>query len=187
MATGIVSSGLRLDGATWLADLLLVIAGVAFVVLIVLNVWRLVAFTRRAVADFFDPQLSFGYFTVVAAAGVLASGVAARLGLVFKAATTIEAARQVSHVVFDKTGTLTTGQLEVVESVYLEETIPCRDGSSVSTASLVAALASASKHPVARAIAASLNVGSTSNCEIEEIEEITSQTIPSPPSTDAKS
>lgn len=77
MATGIVSSGLRLDGATWLADILLVIAGAAFVVLLVLNVWRLVAFTSRASADFFDPQRAFGYFTSVAAAGVLAGGVSA--------------------------------------------------------------------------------------------------------------
>ncbi|WP_446666762.1 tellurite resistance/C4-dicarboxylate transporter family protein [Flexivirga sp. B27] len=77
MATGIVSSGLRLDGATVLADVLLVVAGVAFVGLVVLNVWRLVAFRSRAVTDFFDPQLAFGYFTSVAAAGVLASGVSA--------------------------------------------------------------------------------------------------------------
>lgn len=77
MATGIVSSGLRLDGAKWLADILLVVAGVAFVVLVVLTIWRLVEFRSRAVDDFFDPQSSFGYFTSVAAAGVLASGVSA--------------------------------------------------------------------------------------------------------------
>ena len=77
MATGIVSSGLRLDGATWLADILLLIAGLAFVILVVLNVWRLVEFTSQASADFFDPQRAFGYFTSVAAAGVLASGVSA--------------------------------------------------------------------------------------------------------------
>lgn len=77
MATGIVSSGLRLDGATRLADLLLIIAGAAFVVLAICNVWRLIEFTSRAVADFFDPQLAFGYFTSVAAAGVLAGGVSA--------------------------------------------------------------------------------------------------------------
>lgn len=76
MATGIVSSGLRLDGTPRLADVLLVIAGVAFVALLGLNAWRLIRFRSRAVADFFDPQRSFGYFTVVAAAGVLADGVA---------------------------------------------------------------------------------------------------------------
>lgn len=76
MATGIVSSGLRLDGATWLADILLAIAGAAFVALVVLNIWRLIEFRSCASEDFFDPQRSFGYFTVVAAAGVLASGVA---------------------------------------------------------------------------------------------------------------
>lgn len=76
MATGIVAAGLRLDGAGWLSDILLTIAAISFVVLIVLNLWRLTAFRKDAVADFFDPQKSFGYFTVVAAAAVLASGLA---------------------------------------------------------------------------------------------------------------
>ena len=76
MATGIVSAGLGLDGADWLSDILLLIGGIVFIALILLNIWRFVQFRRRAVADFFDPQLSFGYFTFVAAAGVLASGVA---------------------------------------------------------------------------------------------------------------
>lgn len=77
MATGIVSSGLRLDGAVWLSDSLLVVAAAAFVALVVLNIWRLVEFRSRAAADFFDPQRAFGYFTSVAAAGVLAGGVSA--------------------------------------------------------------------------------------------------------------
>lgn len=38
---------------------------------------------------------------------VIAGGVGAKHGVVFKSAETIEMARKVSHVVFDKTGTLT--------------------------------------------------------------------------------
>jgi hypothetical protein len=38
---------------------------------------------------------------------VIAGGVAARHGLIFKTAETIDIARKVSHVIFDKTGTLT--------------------------------------------------------------------------------
>lgn len=76
MATGIVAAGLRVDGANSLSDILLAIAAISFAVLIVLNVWRLAAFRKEAVADFFDPQKAFGYFTVVAAAGVLAGGLA---------------------------------------------------------------------------------------------------------------
>lgn len=77
MASGIIADGLRLDGVTWLSVVLLVVSAAAFVILLVLNVWRLVAFRRYVVLDFFDPERAFGYFTLVAGAGVLASGVAA--------------------------------------------------------------------------------------------------------------
>jgi len=40
---------------------------------------------------------------------LIAGGVAARHGLIFKAAETINIARKVDHVIFDKTGTLTQG------------------------------------------------------------------------------
>merc|ERR1711939_1176647 len=48
---------------------------------------------------------------------VIAGGVGARFGVVFKSAMAIETARNVSHVVFDKTGTLTRGELSVAEAV----------------------------------------------------------------------
>jgi P-type E1-E2 ATPase len=53
---------------------------------------------------------------------VIAGGVGAKYGVVFKSAETIEIARKVSHVVFDKTGTLTQGELSVSapRSTYLQ-------------------------------------------------------------------
>ncbi|OCH96378.1 heavy metal translocatin [Obba rivulosa] len=80
---------------------------------------------------------------------LVAGGVAARHGLVFKAAATVESARAISHVVFDKTGTLTQGRLAVVSSVFLDETN--MDGRAT-----IAGLVATSRHPVSRAIAAFL-------------------------------
>lgn len=76
---------------------------------------------------------------------LVAGGVAAKLGLVFKAATTIETARIINHVVFDKTGTLTQGHLSVVYSQFFNIR-------SLDVHSAVAALVSSSKHPIALSI-----------------------------------
>ncbi|KAG9244650.1 P-type ATPase-like protein [Calycina marina] len=77
---------------------------------------------------------------------LIAGGVAARNGLVFKNAETINVARRVSHVVFDKTGTLTRGNLSVVSEKY-------PTGSSSLPSSLAFALVTNSTHPVSKAIA----------------------------------
>ncbi|GJE93222.1 heavy metal translocating P-type ATPase [Phanerochaete sordida] len=104
---------------------------------------------------------------------LVASGVAARLGLVFKAAATIERAREVTHAVFDKTGTLTTGQLAVAQAEIMQEAV-----AGVSTASTILALVSVSKHPVARAVAAHLGAnGDTASPLVLDVEEVTSKGI----------
>ncbi|CCM02613.1 uncharacterized protein FIBRA_04716 [Fibroporia radiculosa] len=77
---------------------------------------------------------------------LVAGGVAAKVGLVFKAATTIESARNVSHVVFDKTGTLTQGHLVVISSDI--HNLP-----DVDVHSAIYDLVKSSRHPVARAVA----------------------------------
>jgi Cd2+-exporting ATPase len=45
---------------------------------------------------------------------VIAGGVGAKRGVIFKSGETLDIARKVSHVIFDKTGTLTQGKLSVV-------------------------------------------------------------------------
>ncbi|KAI8985602.1 heavy metal translocatin [Trametes punicea] len=85
---------------------------------------------------------------------LIAGGVGARLGLIFKAATTIEQARKVTHVVLDKTGTVTQGRLSVVNR-FLDDTL----GFDVSQ--VVFALTASSRHPVACAVAANLESGGT--------------------------
>ncbi|HLI58523.1 MAG TPA: tellurite resistance/C4-dicarboxylate transporter family protein [Solirubrobacteraceae bacterium] len=72
MATGIVSTGLALVREAALSDALFVIACLAFALLLVAYVWRAVGYRQRALADARDPSRAFGYFSMVAAANVIA-------------------------------------------------------------------------------------------------------------------
>ncbi|KAI1791898.1 heavy metal translocatin [Ganoderma leucocontextum] len=94
---------------------------------------------------------------------LIAGGVGAKLGLVFKAATTIEQARNVTHVVLDKTGTVTLGKLSVV-SRFVEADV------GFEASAVVAELVASSRHPVARAVAADLKTPPSGEPTIEEIE-----------------
>ncbi|KIL93765.1 cu2+-exporting atpase [Fusarium avenaceum] len=77
---------------------------------------------------------------------VIASGVAAERGIIFKSADAIEVAHKTSHVVFDKTGTLTRGKLSVVGSECIDQDkLP-----------LLLGLVENSRHPVSVAVAAHL-------------------------------
>jgi len=80
---------------------------------------------------------------------VIAGGVAAKNGLIFKNAETIEIARNLAHVVFDKTGTLTQGLLSVEIEEYPE-------GNASLPASTLLSLTKDNKHPVSAAITAHL-------------------------------
>lgn len=97
---------------------------------------------------------------------VIAGGVSAKHGVVFRSAQTIEIARKVSHVVFDKTGTLTQGKMSVSSEVYLAE-------SRTSAASLVLGLTMNSKHPVSAAVAAHLQEQAAEPASIEEVKSVT--------------
>ncbi|MCY2931745.1 MAG: cation-translocating P-type ATPase [Planctomycetota bacterium] len=82
----------------------------------------------------------------VPTAMVAALSCAARLGILVKDVSTIEAARDLTAFVFDKTGTLTTGQLSVTRM----KPAPGVDGADLLAAA--AAVENLSKHPVARAV-----------------------------------
>ena len=77
---------------------------------------------------------------------VIASGVAAERGVIFKSADAIEVAHKTSHVVFDKTGTLTRGKLSVV----------VKDCINVDKLRLLLGLIENSRHPVSVSVAAHL-------------------------------
>ncbi|EZF78707.1 copper-translocating P-type ATPase [Trichophyton soudanense CBS 452.61] len=78
---------------------------------------------------------------------VVAGGIAARAGVIIKSAESTERAHRVTDVVLDKTGTITTADLEVVETVLLQQPESHQD-----TLSLVSALVRDNKHPVSIAV-----------------------------------
>ncbi|MEP7333900.1 MAG: tellurite resistance/C4-dicarboxylate transporter family protein [Terracoccus sp.] len=71
MGSGIISLGLDLGGFTTISAVLFVAGVLSYVVLVVLNGWRLVAFRHAMRADFTDPRRAFGFFTFVAGTNVL--------------------------------------------------------------------------------------------------------------------
>lgn len=76
---------------------------------------------------------------------VIASGRLLRQGILLKSATALERFADVTHVVFDKTGTLTEGKPRLIED----------GGFLPADLALAASLALASRHPLARGLAAS--------------------------------
>lgn len=71
MATGILSVGMHLERFYIMSAVLLGVCCSAFVVLLALNGWRLVAYRSAVVEDFTDPRRGFGFFTFVAGTNVL--------------------------------------------------------------------------------------------------------------------
>ena len=101
---------------------------------------------------------------------VIAGGVAAQHGLIFKTAETIDIARKITHVIFDKTGTLTQGKLSVVSRWYLEsapESLP----------NIIFGLISSSKHPVSTAIASYMRDADVSQVHIDNVVSIAGKGI----------
>ena len=87
---------------------------------------------------------------------MVASGRAARDGVLFKDATAIEGLRAIDTLVMDKTGTLTEGKPSLDRIVMLG------DGSTDAALVLAAALERASEHPLARAVSAAAERASLS-------------------------
>ncbi|XP_044723949.1 e1-E2 ATPase domain-containing protein [Hirsutella rhossiliensis] len=79
---------------------------------------------------------------------VIASGIAAERGIIFKAAEAIELTYKASHVIFDKTGTLTQGKLSVTAEHH--------PGDDQASLPLLLGLVAHSRHPVSEAVAGHL-------------------------------
>lgn len=73
MATGIVSIAAHLLAIPYLPLILLVVNAIAFVVLWLLTIIRLIRFPREVFADLIDHQRGVGFFTAVAATSVFGS------------------------------------------------------------------------------------------------------------------
>ena len=71
MATGIVSIAMRDLRLYTLSAVLLWLAGLAYGVLVVLSVWRLLSYRAEIRTDLTNPRRAFGFFTFVAGTDVL--------------------------------------------------------------------------------------------------------------------
>ena len=167
---------------TWFVPMVLVLAVITLIAWILVGVYVRKQSRGEAVVRAITYAIAVLAISCPCAIGLavpmvvlVASGVAARLGLVFKAATTIEVAREVTHAVFDKTGTLTAGQLEVAKAEIVQDTVT---RTSLETGSVILALVSISKHPVARALAAHLSRnGEGASPQVQDVEEVTSKGV----------
>lgn len=100
---------------------------------------------------------------------VIASGVGAKHGVIFRSAEAMRVAKGVTHVVFDKTGTLTQGGLSVVSEEYYSKT------QSLSSA-LVVALTSQSDHPVSLAVSKYLQAAGAERADVADVTDVTDVT-----------
>ncbi|KAK1981255.1 copper-translocating P-type ATPase [Colletotrichum cereale] len=101
---------------------------------------------------------------------VIASGVAAERGVIFKSADSIEVAYRTAHVVFDKTGTLTNGELTIGEEHYIAD-------DAGSTKALVLGLVGSIKHPVSAAVAAHLKASGVSASAVPDPKTLTGKGV----------
>ncbi|KAJ5027691.1 E1-E2 ATPase-domain-containing protein [Bipolaris maydis] len=95
---------------------------------------------------------------------LIASGVAARYGIILRDPQKLELARKVTHVVFDKTGTLTSGRLDVVGVPRYRNTDRAR------VKGLMMGLLKDIKHPVAVGVVHYLIQDRTTNAYYEPLE-----------------
>ena len=93
---------------------------------------------------------------------VIAGGVGAKHGVIFRSPGAIERARNATYIVFDKTGTLTLGQFMVVEEVY-------REATRNKAASILKQLAASSNHPVSQALTTRLESFEQVPIELENV------------------
>lgn len=98
---------------------------------------------------------------------VIAGGIAARSGVIIKAADATERGFKVTDVVFDKTGTLTKGELTVAEVQFLDSVVP-RD----TAMAIVRSLVRDDKHPVSRAIAAHVGEETANSITLDQAKSI---------------
>ncbi|EOA80706.1 uncharacterized protein SETTUDRAFT_174429 [Exserohilum turcica Et28A] len=101
---------------------------------------------------------------------VIASGVAAKRGVVFKSASSIETAYKTTDVVFDKTGTLTAGRLAVVHEEFLGD-------DAATTRSLLLGLLGNIKHPVSAAVAGHLMSQRVSTLSVTDAKVVTGRGV----------
>ncbi|OTB05507.1 hypothetical protein M426DRAFT_319772 [Hypoxylon sp. CI-4A] len=98
---------------------------------------------------------------------VIACGVAAEKGVIFKASEAVEVAHNTTHVVFDKTGTLTNGKL----CVATEEYVNTHESQDFLASKILGLLADVN-HPVSSAVASHLKAQNVQPTHVQTIQSL---------------
>jgi Cu+-exporting ATPase len=103
---------------------------------------------------------------------MVASGKAAKNGIIIRSPRSIEKAVGITDAVFDKTGTLTTGKMQLLEMVLINNPLD-KQSTEISATDLMSyalSLESMDSHPIAIAISESLSKQGAFKWEVSEFE-----------------
>jgi Cu+-exporting ATPase len=106
---------------------------------------------------------------------MVASGKAAKSGIVIRSPRSIEKAVGITDAVFDKTGTITTGQMVLLEMTLINNPLTSSN-TAISTSELLSyalSIESMDSHPIAAALAAALQKQGVTKFEVSDFEHST--------------
>ena len=107
---------------------------------------------------------------------MVASGKAAKSGIIIRSPRAIEKALKITDAVFDKTGTITSGQMVLLEMSLINNPLPNNSNTAISTSDLLMfalSVESLDSHPIADAIKLALEKQGVSKVQVSEFEHTT--------------
>ena len=107
---------------------------------------------------------------------MVASGKAAKSGIIIRSPRAIEKALKITDAVFDKTGTITSGQMVLLEMSLINNPLPNNSNTAISTSDLLTfalSVESLDSHPIADAIKLALEKQGVSKVQVSDFEHTT--------------
>ncbi len=104
---------------------------------------------------------------------MVASGKAAKSGIIIRSPRAIEKALKITDAVFDKTGTITSGQMVLLEMSLINNPLPKNSNTAISTSDLLMfalSVESLDSHPIADAIKFALEKQGVSKVQVSDFE-----------------
>ncbi|CAB4654588.1 unannotated protein [freshwater metagenome] len=104
---------------------------------------------------------------------MVASGKAAKSGIIIRSPRAIEKALKITDAVFDKTGTITSGQMVLLEMSLINNPLPKNSNTAISTSDLLMfalSVESLDSHPIADAIKFALEKQGVAKVQVSDFE-----------------
>jgi Cu+-exporting ATPase len=104
---------------------------------------------------------------------MVASGKAAKSGIIIRSPRAIEKALKITDAVFDKTGTITSGQMVLLEMILINNPLPNNSNTAISTSDLLMfalSVESLDSHPIADAIKFALEKQGVAKVQVSDFE-----------------